>query len=72
MEAIEPGINYKTDKSFIIAANIDPEVKNTNEFGVFVPLDYDECDVVITRIYIEYDNELKEPTFQLRAEELQD
>ena len=37
-----------------------------------MPLDVEECDIVITRIYLEYDEESKEPTFQLRAEELQD
>ena len=55
MEAIEPGINYKNDRSFIIAANIDPEVENTDAFSCFVPLDEAYCDVVITTVYLEYD-----------------
>ena len=55
MEAIEPSADFSADRSFIVAMNIDPEVKNTDAFGIFVPLDGDECDIVITRIYLEYD-----------------
>ena len=55
LEAIEPGFNYKNDRSFIIAANIDPIVENTNAFSCFVPLDEAYCDVVITTIHLEFD-----------------
>ena len=72
MEAIEPGINYKNDRSFIIAANIDPEVENTDAFSCFVPLDEAYCDVVITTIYLEYDETQSRPLFQIRAEELEE
>ena len=49
--AIEPGINYEQDNSFIIVMNVEPRITNTDLFGVYIKTGEDFADAIVTRIY---------------------
>ena len=73
MIAVEPGYNFDEDRSFLIATAVDPEITNTDAFGVYIDLEDLECDFVITRIYLQYDeDELDFSDFKFRVAELED